>query len=407
MPDPQQDTAARSELSVSDVTRRVKGLIEGAEDLRGVWVRGEVSNVRLAGSGHLYFTLKDAASELRVAYFRYGAKRREPPGDGKEVLVHGDVRLYERRGEYQLVADDIIKVGVGDLAARFEALKRKLHEEGLFGEERKLDPPAVPRRIALITGVATAALQDVLKVLKRRAPYVSVVLFPSSVQGEGAPAELTAALAAADECPGVEVILLVRGGGSIEDLWCFNDEGLARMLAEVKRPVITGVGHEIDYTIVDFIADRRAPTPSSAAEMVAPDAAELRANIGERSNRLSRAAAQQISERRESLARLFDHRLLRDVVGAMEHSRQGVDELAANLVEETTTITHGPDGLLYEDLLGRMSGAADRGLERWEHELHLFQESLLRAGRHRFEDLQAMFSVKERELKARDPRAPK
>jgi len=208
----------RQELTVSEVTRRVRRLIEGAAELAAVWVRGEASNVRLAGSGHLYFTLKDSQSQLAVAYFRFG-KRRKPPADGEALLVHGDVRVYEVRGEYQLIADDLIRAGAGDLAAQFEALKRKLDAEGLFAAERKVPLPEVPRRIGVVTGIATAALQDVLNVLRRRAPYLDIVLFPASVQGEGAPPELIAALRAADQCPGIEAVLLVRGGGSRRAHW--------------------------------------------------------------------------------------------------------------------------------------------------------------------------------------------
>ncbi|HEM46767.1 MAG TPA: exodeoxyribonuclease VII large subunit, partial [Alphaproteobacteria bacterium] len=293
-----ESTPRRAELSVSELTRLVKGLVEGEPALAQVWVRGEASNVRLISSGHLYFTLKDENAELRVAYFAYAKRRRKPPADGEALLVHGDMRVYERRGEYQLVADDLVAAGKGDLAARFEALKQKLSDEGLFAEERKLAPPAVPRRVGIVTGAATAALQDVLNVLRRRAPYAGVVLFPASVQGDSAPPEIAAALQAADACPGIEVILLIRGGGSIEDLWCFNDEKLARALAEIRRPVITGVGHEIDFTIADFAADARAPTPSGAAELVAPDRrallealARTAARIGATMSRELRAAA--------------------------------------------------------------------------------------------------------------------
>jgi len=226
---------------------------------------------------------------LKVAYFGYGRRRSKPPADGEALLVFGNVRVYEKRGEYQLVAEDIVKAGAGNLAARFEELKRKLAGEGLFSEERKVPRPAVPRCIGIVTGIATAALQDVLNVLSRRAPYASAVLFPAAVQGDAAPPELIAALNAADTCPGIEVILLVRGGGSIEDLWCFNDESLARALAEIQRPVITGVGHEIDFTIADFVADERAPTPSAAAELVCPDVADLRGALDYQAGHLLRS----------------------------------------------------------------------------------------------------------------------
>ena len=382
-PGQRQEEEQRGELTVSQLTRYIRGQLEGDPALRGIWVRGEASNVRLAGSGHLYFTLKDDASQLPVAYFSYskGRKRRKPPADGEALLVHGDVRVYEPRGAYQLVADDLLNVGAGDLAAQFEALKRKLHGEGLFEQERRVALPRIPRRIAVVTSLSTAALQDVLNVLRRRAPYLDAVLIHASVQGDKAPPEIIRALRAADTCPGVEAILLVRGGGSIEDLWCFNDEALARALAEIERPVITGVGHEIDFTIVDFVADQRAPTPSAAAELVAPDAAELHGGVVDAMRALLRETLTRLDGAREALARLFDRRLIRDVAGALQSAGQEVDGLGEALVGAAASATYLGEERGLEDYAQRLAEPVARRLGRAQHVLPLLSDDVLRAGR--------------------------
>jgi len=393
-------------MTVSEVTRRVKSLLEGAPELDSVWIKGEASNVRLAGSGHLYFTLKDENAQLKIAYFRFGRKRK-PPADGDALMVHGSVRVYEPRGEYQLIADDLIKSGVGDLAAQFEALKRKLDAEGLFSPQRKIAIPPVPKKIGIVTGISTAALQDVLNVLRRRAPYLEVVIFPASVQGDSAPPEIIAALGAADHCPGVETILLVRGGGSLEDLWCFNDEMLARVLCEIERPVITGVGHEIDFTIADFVADRRAPTPSAAAELVAPDAAELSGAVSDRGLRLARGAGRSVEDGSERLSRLFDRRVLRDVLGSVDSANQDIDNLGNELAAAMAggVMLDGEGGL--EDYISRMAGPLTRKLDDGAHILPRLSDDLLRSGRVGMEAKLTALGARERELKSGDPRAPK
>ncbi len=400
---------AAQELTVSELTRCIRQLLEGDPQLRGVWVKGEASNVRLAGSGHLYFTLKDEGSQLAAAYFAYSAGRakRQAPAEGELLLVHGDVRVYEPRGAYQLVADDLIPAGRGGLAARFEALKKQLFAEGLFAAERKVPLPAVPRNIAIVTGLATAALQDVLNVLARRAPYLAVTVFPASVQGEKAAGELIEALKAADACPGIELILLVRGGGSIEDLWCFNDENLARALAGIERPVITGVGHEIDFTIADFIADQRAPTPSAAAELAAPDAADLSAGVAGLVFELTRACLTQLDTAHESLARLFDRRLIRDALGELEQAGQGVDGAADGLARWAVTATELGSELVLGDYAERLARPVARRLEHAAHVLPLLRDDVLRAGRQGSADCSRHLSALAAQLKGLDPRAPK
>jgi exodeoxyribonuclease VII large subunit len=407
--DPADGAAQAGELSVAQLTRLVKGLLEADPALRGVWVRGELSNIRLAGSGHLYFTLKDDAAQLKCAWFGYSRGSRRAPPEGSAALVHGDVRVYERNGEYQLVADDILLGGTGDLAARFEALKAKLAAEGLFDPARKRALPAVPRRIGIVTSPSTAALQDVLNVLRRRAPYLSAVLFPASVQGAAAPPEIIRALAAADACPGVEAVLLVRGGGSLEDLWCFNDEALARTVAAMQRPVVCGVGHEIDFTIADFAADLRAPTPSAAAELVAPDAADLRGAVEAQAQRLARTAGRGVEQAGAELARLFDRRVVRDVLGALDAEAQTVDALAAELADLAALrsgLSSAGAEPGYDAQLERLALPLLRSIEHFGHVLPRYADDLLRCGRVGLAQAAGGIRDASNKLAGLDPRQP-
>ena len=397
---------SRAEISVSKLTVYIKRLLESDSELSDIWVRGEASNVRLAGSGHLYFTLKDADSQISCAWFGFGRGRAKPPGDGDAVLVHGAVKVYPKGGNYQIIVDDIVKSGQGDLAAQFEALKRKLDAEGLFAPEHKRQPPAVAGRIGIVTGVATAALQDVLNVLRRRAPYLEVVLFPASVQGDKAAAEIIRALQAADSYPGLDTILLVRGGGSLEDLWCFNDEKLARALAQISTPVISGVGHEIDFTIVDFVADFRAPTPSAAAEIVSPDVAELRSALGDRTARLVRGQRSAFSQADERLRRLFDHRLLRDVAGVVEERSQRLDELSGELAGRAVELSGLSSEGRHGELLERMALLTTRRLEEAHYRVPRLSADFLRLAQHAQQDRLKLLASMEQHLKGLDPRAP-
>jgi len=276
-------------LTVSELTRVIRGLLESQPMLAGIWVRGETSNVKLSPTGHLFFTLKDENAELPCVFFGFRREHRQQLADGVEILAFGDIGVYEKKGTYQLVVRDFIVRGEGELAQRFEMLKRKLAGEGLFDEEHKLPIPALPRRVGIVTSREAAALTDVVRVLSCRAPYLRAILFPALVQGKKAPPSIISALKRAEGSGLVEVILLVRGGGSLEDLWCFNDEKLARVIYGLKIPLISGIGHEIDFTIADFVADRRAPTPSAAAELVAPDIVALRKNLSNASQQLAGA----------------------------------------------------------------------------------------------------------------------
>ncbi len=256
-----------------------------------LWLQAELSNLARPASGHLYFTLKDQCAQIRCALFRGNAAGLGfQPENGQEVLVRGRLSLYEPRGDYQLIADAMLEAGAGALQQAFEALKRKLQAEGLFDESRKKSLPAWPRRISLVTSPSGAAIRDMLKVLGERWPSAQVRIYASQVQGDKAPGELIRALQAADRHRFGELIILARGGGSIEDLWAFNDEALARAIVAADTPIISAVGHESDVTIADFVADLRAPTPSAGAVAATPDGPALRLRLRRLDGQLDRAA---------------------------------------------------------------------------------------------------------------------
>lgn len=261
-------------LSVEQLNRQIRQMIEG--ELGMVWVQGEISNFKAHTSGHHYFSLKDSKSQISAVMFRgYNSRLRFKPVDGLEVIVRGRVSVYEPRGSYQIVCEMMEPVGAGALQKAFEQLKEKLKKEGLFEQARKRPLPVMPKHIAIVTSPTGAAIRDMLNVLSRRNRSVNVTLVPTIVQGEAAPPQICEALRKAAMLPDVDVIIVGRGGGSIEDLWCFNDETLARAIAACPVPVISAVGHEIDFTIADFVADLRAPTPSAAAELVVKNTADV------------------------------------------------------------------------------------------------------------------------------------
>ena len=283
-------------ISVSQLNRRVKTLIE--QGIARLWVEGEISNLSRPASGHIYFSLKDDSAQVSAAWFR---QRQRGPAvgykDGDHVLAYGRVSIYEARGNYQLIVEQMEPAGEGVLKRRFEVLKKKLLDEGLFDEDRKQALPVLPERIGIITSPSGAAVRDILSVLGRRFPAIPVVIYPAAVQGDAAAGELVEALATAvrrDEC---DVLIVGRGGGSLEDLWAFNDEQLARAIAACPLPVVSAVGHEVDFTIADFVADVRAPTPSGAAEIVVPSQHDWRHRIATLALRIGRIGERAIEDR--------------------------------------------------------------------------------------------------------------
>ncbi|WP_165665732.1 exodeoxyribonuclease VII large subunit [Metapseudomonas otitidis] len=362
----------REVLTVSQLNQRARHLLEDV--FPQVWVEGEISNLARPASGHLYFTLKDSQAQVRCALFRQNAlKVRQALRDGLAVKVRGKVSLFEGRGDYQMIADAVEPAGDGALRLAFEALKEKLAGEGLFATERKRPLPAHPQRVGIVTSPTGAVIRDIISVFRRRAPQVSLTLVPTAVQGREATAQIVRALALAD-AQGFDALILARGGGSLEDLWCFNEEAVARAVVACKTPIVSAVGHETDVSISDFVADVRAPTPSAAAELLAPDSSGLRQRLeslerrlqlrirqliahqhlrldgltrrlrhpGERLRqqaqrlddlemRLQRALDRQLSQRRERLARLETRLAAQHPGRALGLLRQRLDALAARL----------------------------------------------------------------------------
>ncbi len=295
--------------SVTEALYYLKIKIECDDRLTDLWMEGEVSNCRQYASGHYFFELKDNTGRMSCALFKGNAlKQVHLPRDGSNFVMHGRIDVYEQQGKLQFYVDTVQPAGLGRLHLEFEALKQRLAEEGLFAPERKRPLPARPKIIGIVTSPQAAAFGDIQNVLRRRYPLAELVLSPSLVQGELAAPQIVAALRLLNQHPKVEVIILARGGGSIEDLWCFNDERVARAVFASRVPVITGVGHEIDYTIVDFVADLRAPTPSAAAELVAPDISLLRDEVSFQSDRLYTSLQNNLDEHRANLAN-FERRL--------------------------------------------------------------------------------------------------
>lgn len=288
--------------TVSALTQYIQQVLEEDATLQDLWLTGEVSNFTRSAAGHLYFTLKDAGATLSCVMWRAAAERLAwQPKQGAAALAHGHLSVYPAQGRYQLYVDRLQPAGLGDLHARFEELRDRLKAEGLFDAARKKPLPPFPRMLGIVTSPQAAALRDVLNVLRRRYPLVRVLLAPTPVQGEMAPPQIVAALQALDARDDIDSILLVRGGGSLEELWAFNDEAVARAVAACRHPVVSGVGHETDFTIADLVADLRAPTPSAAAELSVPDQAELRQRMAAWSRRLGQNLERRLHQARQAL----------------------------------------------------------------------------------------------------------
>jgi exodeoxyribonuclease VII large subunit len=343
-------------LSVSELAARLRGVLE--ETFDEVWVQGEISGGRIWNSGHYYFTLKDADAQIKGLVFRSTLRLLKfKPQDGLRVTVRGRISVYEPKGEYQLVCEYLEPQGLGELQLAFEQLKKKLAAEGLFAETRKRALPALPRRIGIVTSIDGAALRDIVRVLRRRYPNAHLVIAPTRVQGEGAAGEVARALRWVARIDHVDVVIVGRGGGSLEDLWAFNEEVVARAIAACPIPVISAVGHETDVTIADFAADLRAPTPSAAAEMVVRQKDEFTAHI--------RRLAQQLRGAMLTRVRRFDSRL-----HALQ-ARPGFAGFPARLAwrarhtgELTAELRHGAREAILR--WGRRLDAARRGLEQFD-----------------------------------------
>lgn len=322
-------------LSVSEITRYLRELFESDEILSDVWVQGEVSNLSRPASGHIYFTLKDASSALKCVIWKQTAWRLPLTlQNGMALEAHGGVGIYERDGQYQLYVDAVRLTGEGALYQEFLRLKARLEAEGLFAAERKRALPERPATIGLVTSASGAALQDILNTLRRRYPLVRVVLAPCAVQGEEAPPQIVRSLGLLNEQNQAELIIVARGGGSLEDLWAFNDEGVVRAIADSTIPVITGIGHETDFTLADFAADMRAATPTAAAEQAVPDAADLREQLTVYSGKLMVTLQQRLVMERGYLQDVKRRIELQSPIWRVRNGRQRMDELHARLVKK-------------------------------------------------------------------------
>jgi exodeoxyribonuclease VII large subunit len=322
--------SGRAVLTVSELSAQLRAVLE--ERFPAVWVEGEISNFKVYGSGHAYFTLKDAGAQLRCVLFRNRGRRiRFEPGDGIHVLAFGSVEVYAQRGEYQFVVELLEPRGLGALQLAFEQRKARLGAEGLFDAGRKRPLPSFPRTIGMVTSPSGAALRDMLRVIGRRFAGLSIVLAPARVQGEGAAAEIAQGIADLNAVGGVDVIIVGRGGGSLEDLWAFNEESVARAIVASKVPVISAVGHEVDFTIADFVADSRAPTPSAAAELVVREKQAVAENLADLSQRLRVAMARRVERQRERLESLSRRRPLTDPGRPLRDLARRVDEARRRL----------------------------------------------------------------------------
>lgn len=313
-------------FTVSQLNGYIKGLLDSDGVLSGVFVQGELSNYKTYPSGHHYFSLKDAEGTIRCVIFRREAERlRFLPGNGMKVIAFGRVAVFPRDGQYQLYCTQLTPDGVGELYVAFEQLKEKLLNEGLFDQRHKKPIPAFPCKIALVTSPAGAAVRDMLRILGARWPLADVVLLPVRVQGAESPGELCAALRYANDHKLADLIIMGRGGGSMEDLWAFNDEGVARAVFASHIPVISAVGHEPDVTIADFVADLRAATPSNGAELAVPDRTELYGRLRHMEARMNRAAAKQVTQARSMLDRLMSSRSMRSPMNYVQDRRVLLD----------------------------------------------------------------------------------
>jgi len=319
-------------LTVSEVNRYIRDIISRDLVLSNLWVKGEISNFKCHYTGHLYFTIKDEKSLLKCVMFKSHADGLKfAPENGMKVIIRGYVSVFERDGQYQLYAEEMQPDGVGSLHVAFEQLKKKLQSEGLFDAAHKKKLPLLPGNIGVITSITGAVIRDILNVLGRRFPNFRLSIYPVQVQGEVAPGQIARAIKKLNELGCVDVIILARGGGSMEELWAFNDEMVARSIYESDIPVISAVGHETDFTIADFVADLRAPTPSAAAELVLPDKQSLKYQLASLKARLDNALRKSVRDKRQKLERLMDRTPFRQPFNIVYQNRMKLDVLAKYL----------------------------------------------------------------------------
>ncbi len=367
-------TPEQAAITVSQLNRKAKMLLE--QGLARLWVEGEISNLARPASGHMYFSLKDDGAQIRAAFFRQ--RQRGPTiqlKDGDKVLAYGRVSIYEARGDYQLIVEQIEPAGEGALKREYDKLRLKLAAEGLFDEDRKQPLPKLPQRIGVITSPSGAAVRDILTVLRRRFPSVPVTIYPAAVQGDAAPGELIAALADAVRRDDCDVLIMGRGGGSIEDLWAFNNEQLARAIAACPIPLVSAVGHEVDFTIADFVADVRAPTPTAAAALVVPDRAEWISLVNRLAKRVARLGRRTLEDRAQTL----DYMVRRMAAGIRRQIASNQQDVALQrnaLIQQSPAVRVERSIGRLRNVQQRLTTAGRRSISDLKHRLQLAMRSL-------------------------------
>lgn len=359
-------------ISISQLTRYIKFKFDTDENLKRVYLKGEISNFKAHTRGHYYFTLKDESSRINAVMFASSvSKMKFLPEDGMKVLVTGRITVYEATGGYQIYVDDMVEDGVGNLYIQFEQLKKKLAAEGLFNEEHKRPIPKIPSRIGIVTASTGAAIRDILSTIRRRWPYTETILFPSLVQGASAAPDIVRQIEQAQEYD-LDVLIVGRGGGSIEDMWCFNDEAVARAIYHSSVPVISAVGHEIDFTIADFVADLRAPTPTGAAEMAVPNKRDVLEYINQLNLRLGKSIGNLITSYRKRLSVIQESYILENPTSIYQMKEQKFDTLFEKLQIVMKGITSG------ERLrLDRLLQSASYGItQNMNYHMHRFEKSV-------------------------------
>jgi exodeoxyribonuclease VII large subunit len=391
-------------LSISQLNAEVSQLLN--QGFAAVWVEGEISNFTCASSGHLYLTLKDAGAQVRCALFKGNAMRLKlNPRNGLKVVARGKIGLYEPRGDYQMVLDTMEEAGEGALQRQFEALKQQLQAQGLFADTHKQALPSFPRAIGVVTSPTGAAIRDIINVLKRRCPQIPVLVYPVLVQGEGAKEQIAQAIAQADREQRCEVLIVARGGGSIEDLWAFNEEIVAQAIYQCSLPIISGVGHEIDFTIADFVADQRAPTPSAAAELVSPDMQALQQRVQQLKLQLWRFQQRQLQSAYQQVQQLSQRLNQQRPTQKLQQKVQRLDELdlrlnaaiQRRLQQQHLRLTH-----LQTRLQQR---APQRQLQQQHAQLERLQTRLQRALQQRMDKAHSRFVLQVSKLKTLSPLA--
>ncbi|MDP4126787.1 MAG: exodeoxyribonuclease VII large subunit [Bacillota bacterium] len=334
--------------TVSEVVGQISQVLQERTDLQNCWISGELSNFKNhRASGHWYFTLKDESSSLKGVMFKSRSERvRFIPTDGMKVIIRGNIRMYEREGSIQFYAEEMEPSGLGQLYLAFEQLKKKLEAEGLFDPARKKKIPRIPKRVGIVTSPTGAAIRDIINIMGRRHPGMSWILAPASVQGEAAPREVAEAIARLNRYGNVDVLIVGRGGGSLEELWAFNTEVVARAISESHIPVISAVGHETDVTIADFVADLRAPTPSAAAELAVPILQDLKFHVLQLSARLQNQMGMLIERKRQHLDGIANKGPLKDPFWRIDQNRQRLDTLQMRLQESMTRFVADKNGIL-------------------------------------------------------------